>query len=144
VSQRRLPAEQKLDLRREGRGPGEAQTTAANIWAAGDCAGSPEFAHVGYDDCRLVYDHLNGGRRTTRNRLIPFCLFIDPELVRVGRNESEARRDGVAYRMATMPMVDVLRLHERLPPHQRHRDRLARGRVNRGPLAGAVRKGGNP
>jgi pyruvate/2-oxoglutarate dehydrogenase complex dihydrolipoamide dehydrogenase (E3) component len=120
------------------------QTTAANIWAAGDCAGSPEFTHVAYDDCRLVYDHLNGGHRTTRNRVILFCLFIDPELVRVGRNESEARRDGVAYRMATMPMVDVLRLHERLPPHQRHRDRLARGRVNRGPLAGAVRTGGNP
>jgi pyruvate/2-oxoglutarate dehydrogenase complex dihydrolipoamide dehydrogenase (E3) component len=120
------------------------QTTAANIWAAGDCAGSPEFTHVAYDDCRLVYDHLNGGHRTTRNRVILFCLFIDPELVRVGRNESEARRDGVAYRMATMPMVDVLRLHERLPPHPRHRDRLSSGRVNGGPLAGAVRKGGNP
>jgi pyruvate/2-oxoglutarate dehydrogenase complex dihydrolipoamide dehydrogenase (E3) component len=41
--------------------------------------------------------------------VIPFFLFIDPELVRVGRNESEVRRDGVAYRIATMPMADVLR-----------------------------------
>jgi Pyridine nucleotide-disulphide oxidoreductase len=105
------------------------QTTAANIWAAGDCAGSPEFTHVAYDDCRLVYDHLNGGHRTTRNRLIPFCLFIDPELVRVGRNESE-------------PMVDVLRLHDRLPPHPRHRERLASGRVNGGLLGARSGKEG--
>jgi pyruvate/2-oxoglutarate dehydrogenase complex dihydrolipoamide dehydrogenase (E3) component len=85
------------------------QTTAANIWAAGDCAGSPQFTHVAYDDFRVVYDNLNGGNRTTRNRLIPFCMFTDPELARVGRNESEARRDGVEYRLAKMPMADVLR-----------------------------------
>ena len=85
------------------------QTTAANIWAAGDCAGSPQFTHVAYDDFRVVYENLNGGHRTTRNRLIPFCMFTDPELARVGRNESEARRDGVAYRLAKMPMADVLR-----------------------------------
>jgi pyruvate/2-oxoglutarate dehydrogenase complex dihydrolipoamide dehydrogenase (E3) component len=42
------------------------QTTAANIWAAGDCAGSPQFTHVAYDDFRIVYDNLNGGNRTTR------------------------------------------------------------------------------
>jgi pyruvate/2-oxoglutarate dehydrogenase complex dihydrolipoamide dehydrogenase (E3) component len=85
------------------------QTTAANIWAAGDCAGSPQFTHVAYDDFRIVYQNLNGGNRTTRNRVIPFCMFTDPELTRVGRNESEARRDGVEYRLAKMPMADVLR-----------------------------------
>jgi pyruvate/2-oxoglutarate dehydrogenase complex dihydrolipoamide dehydrogenase (E3) component len=85
------------------------QTTAANIWAAGDCAGSPQFTHVAYDDLRIVYDNLNGGNRTTRNRLIPFRMFTDPELARVRRNESEARRDGVEYRLAKMPMADVLR-----------------------------------
>ena len=57
----------------------------------------------------VVYDNLNGGHRTTTNRLISFCMFTDPELARVGRNESEARRDGVAYRVAKMPMADVLR-----------------------------------
>ena len=85
------------------------QTTAADIWAAGDCAGSPQFTHVAYDDFRIVYDNLHGGNRTTRNRVIPFCMFTDPELARVGRNESEARRDGVEYRLAKMPMADVLR-----------------------------------
>jgi len=85
------------------------QTTAANIWAMGDCAGIPQFTHVAYDDCRIVYDNLNGGNRTTRNRLIPFCMFTDPELARVGRIESEARRDGVEYRLAKMPMADGLR-----------------------------------
>jgi pyruvate/2-oxoglutarate dehydrogenase complex dihydrolipoamide dehydrogenase (E3) component len=84
-------------------------TTAANIWAAGDCAGSLQFTHVAYDDFRIVYDNLNGGHRTTKNRLIPFCMFTDPELTRVGRNESEAQRDGVAYRLARTPMANVLR-----------------------------------
>jgi pyruvate/2-oxoglutarate dehydrogenase complex dihydrolipoamide dehydrogenase (E3) component len=58
--------------------------------------------------CR-VYDNLNGGNRTTKNRLIPFCMFTDPELVRVGKNEVEACRDGVEYRLAKMPMAEVLR-----------------------------------
>lgn len=47
--------------------------------------------------------------RTTRNRLIPFCMFTDPELARVGKNEVEARRDGVEYRVAKLPMAEVLR-----------------------------------
>jgi pyruvate/2-oxoglutarate dehydrogenase complex dihydrolipoamide dehydrogenase (E3) component len=85
------------------------QTTAANIWAMGDCAGSPQFTHIAFDDFRVVYDNLNGGNRTTRNRLLSFCMFTDPELARIGRNESEARRDGVEYRVAKMPMADVLR-----------------------------------
>jgi pyruvate/2-oxoglutarate dehydrogenase complex dihydrolipoamide dehydrogenase (E3) component len=85
------------------------QTTAPDIWAMGDCAGSPQFTHVAVDDFHVVYDNLNGGGRTTRNRLIPFCLYTDPEVARVGRNESEARRDGIEYRLVKMPMTDVLR-----------------------------------
>ncbi|HZC46235.1 MAG TPA: FAD-dependent oxidoreductase [Candidatus Acidoferrum sp.] len=85
------------------------QTTADNIWATGDCAGSPQFTHVAFDDFRIVHSQLTGGNRTTKNRLIPFCMFTDPELARVGRNESEARRDGIAYRVVKMPMADVLR-----------------------------------
>jgi pyruvate/2-oxoglutarate dehydrogenase complex dihydrolipoamide dehydrogenase (E3) component len=85
------------------------QTTAADIWAMGDCAGSPQFTHVAFDDFRVVYDNLNGGNRTTKNRLVPFCVFTDPELARVGRNESEARRDGIEYRVAKMLASDVLR-----------------------------------
>jgi pyruvate/2-oxoglutarate dehydrogenase complex dihydrolipoamide dehydrogenase (E3) component len=75
----------------------------------GDCAGSPQFTHVAVNDFSIVYDNLNGGNRTTKDRLIPFCMFTDPELARVGRNESEARRDGIEYRLAKMPMAEVLR-----------------------------------
>jgi pyruvate/2-oxoglutarate dehydrogenase complex dihydrolipoamide dehydrogenase (E3) component len=85
------------------------ETTSENIWAMGDCAGSPQFTHVAVNDFSIVYDNLNGANRTTRNRLIPFCMFTDPELARVGRNESEARRDGIEYRLAKMPMAEVLR-----------------------------------
>src|SRR5579864_9080428 len=85
------------------------QTTSDNIWAMGDCAGSPQFTHVAFDDFRVVHDNLNGGSRTTKNRLIPFCMFSDPELARVGRNETEAKKRGIPYRLAKMPMAGVLR-----------------------------------
>jgi pyruvate/2-oxoglutarate dehydrogenase complex dihydrolipoamide dehydrogenase (E3) component len=85
------------------------ETTSENIWAMGDCAGSPHFTHVAVDDFAIVHANLNGGNRTTKNRLIPFCMFTDPELARVGRNESEAKRDGIPYRLATMPFAEVLR-----------------------------------
>jgi pyruvate/2-oxoglutarate dehydrogenase complex dihydrolipoamide dehydrogenase (E3) component len=85
------------------------ETTAANVWAMGDCAGSPQFTHVAYNDFRVVHDNLNGGNRTTKDRLVPFCMFTDPELARVGLNESEAQRNGIEYRLAEMPMADVLR-----------------------------------
>jgi pyruvate/2-oxoglutarate dehydrogenase complex dihydrolipoamide dehydrogenase (E3) component len=85
------------------------ETTAADVWAVGDCAGSPQFTHVAFDDFRVVRDNLNGGSRTTRDRLIPFCMFTDPELARVGLNEREAKAQGVAYRLAKMPMAGVLR-----------------------------------
>jgi pyruvate/2-oxoglutarate dehydrogenase complex dihydrolipoamide dehydrogenase (E3) component len=75
----------------------------------GDCAGSPRFTHVAYDDFRIVRDNLNGGKRTTQNRLIPFCMFTDPELARVGLNESEAKNGGVDYRQVKLPMAAVLR-----------------------------------
>ncbi len=67
------------------------ETTAPGVWAMGDCAGSPQFTHVAFDDFRIVRDNLNGGSRTTRNRLVPYCMFTDPELARVGLSETEAR-----------------------------------------------------
>ena len=85
------------------------ETTSEKTWALGDCAGSPQFTHVAVNDFGIVYDNLKGGNRTTGQRLIPFCMFTDPELARVGRNESEARRDGIEYRLAKMPMAEVLR-----------------------------------
>lgn len=85
------------------------ETTMPDVWAMGDCAGSPQFTHVAYDDFRVVRDNLNGGSRTTRNRLVPFCMFTDPELARVGLNETEAKSRGIAYRLVKMPMASVLR-----------------------------------
>jgi pyruvate/2-oxoglutarate dehydrogenase complex dihydrolipoamide dehydrogenase (E3) component len=87
------------------------QTTAPDVWATGECAGSPQFTHVGEDDCRVVLDNLAGGGRTTRGRLIPYCLFTDPELAHVGLTESEARAKNVPYRLARVPMAMVLRAH---------------------------------
>jgi pyruvate/2-oxoglutarate dehydrogenase complex dihydrolipoamide dehydrogenase (E3) component len=76
----------------------------------GDCAGSPFFTHVAYDDFRIVRDNLQGGHRTTRNRLVPFCMFTDPELVRVGISETEAKARGIEYRLVRIPMSSVLRM----------------------------------
>src|SRR5262249_8339016 len=99
----------QLDERGYIRTNDRLETTAENIWATGDCAGSPQFTHVGLDDYSIVHANLNGGNRTTRDRLIPFCMFTDPELARVGRNEREAQLDGIEYRRAQMPMAEILR-----------------------------------
>lgn len=85
------------------------ETTAPGVWAMGDCAGSPQFTHVAFDDFRIVRENLSGGSRTARDRLVPFCMFTDPELARVGLNESEAKARGIPYRLAKMPMAGVLR-----------------------------------
>jgi pyruvate/2-oxoglutarate dehydrogenase complex dihydrolipoamide dehydrogenase (E3) component len=84
-------------------------TTAAGVWAMGECAGSPQFTHAAFDDFRVVHDNLNGGTSTTTDRLVPYCMFTDPELARIGCNESEARRRGIGYRLLTQPMNAVLR-----------------------------------
>ncbi|VTU28533.1 Mercuric reductase [Variovorax sp. SRS16] len=85
------------------------ETSAEGVWAMGDCAGSPQFTHAAFDDFRIVRDNLNGGQRTTRDRMMPYCMFTDPELGRVGLNESEAQRAGVPYRIARVAMAAVLR-----------------------------------
>jgi pyruvate/2-oxoglutarate dehydrogenase complex dihydrolipoamide dehydrogenase (E3) component len=85
------------------------ETTAPNIWAMGDCAGSPHFTHVALDDFRVVRDNLNGKHRTTSGRLIPFCIFTDPELARVGLNESQAKKAAINYRLVKIPTAAVLR-----------------------------------
>jgi pyruvate/2-oxoglutarate dehydrogenase complex dihydrolipoamide dehydrogenase (E3) component len=85
------------------------ETTAPNVWAVGECAGSPYFTHVSENDFYIIHANLNGGSRSTRDRLIPYCLFIDPPLGRVGINESQARANNIAYRVASLPMEAVLR-----------------------------------
>jgi pyruvate/2-oxoglutarate dehydrogenase complex dihydrolipoamide dehydrogenase (E3) component len=85
------------------------ETTAPGVWAIGEVAGSPQFTHVSLDDFRVVHSSLTGGNRVTTGRLVPFCLFIDPEFARVGLSEKEARARGVAYRMFKIPMAAVMR-----------------------------------
>jgi pyruvate/2-oxoglutarate dehydrogenase complex dihydrolipoamide dehydrogenase (E3) component len=85
------------------------RTTAPGVWAVGDCAGSPHFTHISEDDFRVVLDNLAGIDRTTTGRLVPFCVFTDPELARVGLSESEARRRGIAYRLTKLPVTSILR-----------------------------------
>ena len=85
------------------------QTTASGVWAMGECAGSAQFTHVAFDDFRVVRDNLAGRPRTTKNRLVPYCAFMDPELGRVGLGEEEARRLGLEVRVVRLPMTSVLR-----------------------------------
>jgi len=116
----RIPNTQRLSLDKTGveiddrgyiRVNERLQTSAPGIWAMGECAGSPQFTHVSFDDFRIVRDNLNGEDRTTQGRLVPFCIFTDPELARVGLSESEARKQAIPYRLATIPMAKVRRAH---------------------------------
>jgi pyruvate/2-oxoglutarate dehydrogenase complex dihydrolipoamide dehydrogenase (E3) component len=85
------------------------ETSAAGVWAIGECAGSPQFTHVAIDDFRIVRDNMAGGNRSTRERLIPHVMFTDPPLARVGLSEGEAEREGIPVRVAKLPMRNVLR-----------------------------------
>jgi pyruvate/2-oxoglutarate dehydrogenase complex dihydrolipoamide dehydrogenase (E3) component len=85
------------------------ETTAPGVWAVGDCAGSPHFTHIAFDDYRIVRDNLAGGHRVRTGRQVPFCMFTDPEFARIGLSETEANERGIAYRLAKIPMAAVLR-----------------------------------
>jgi pyruvate/2-oxoglutarate dehydrogenase complex dihydrolipoamide dehydrogenase (E3) component len=85
------------------------QTTAKGVWAIGDCAGSPMFTHISFDDFRVVRDNILGGNHVTTGRQVPYCMFTDPELARIGLSETEAKAQGIAYRLAKIPMAAVLR-----------------------------------
>ena len=85
------------------------ETSAHDVWALGECAGSPQFTHASVDDFRIIRDNLAGGDRSTRDRLVPYCMFTDPPLSHVGLNERDARNQGVAVRVARLPMSAVLR-----------------------------------
>jgi NADPH-dependent 2,4-dienoyl-CoA reductase/sulfur reductase-like enzyme len=85
------------------------ERSAAGVWALGECAGSPQFTHVAGDDFRIVRDNLAGAQRSTRDRLVPYCMFTEPPLARVGLTEGDARRQGVTVRVAGLPTSAVLR-----------------------------------
>jgi len=99
----------ELDNRGYVRVNDRLQATAPDVWAIGECAGSPQFTHVSVDDFRIVRDNMAGRQRSTLDRLVPYCLFSDPPLARIGLSEGDARRQGVAARVANLPMKAVLR-----------------------------------
>ncbi|MEA3093314.1 MAG: putative pyridine nucleotide-disulfide oxidoreductase [Caballeronia sp.] len=84
-------------------------TSAPNTWAIGEVAGTPMFTHASFDDYRVLKSQLAGGNLTTRDRVIPYALFIEPELARIGINESDAQRQGIAVRVAKLPMASIPR-----------------------------------
>jgi pyruvate/2-oxoglutarate dehydrogenase complex dihydrolipoamide dehydrogenase (E3) component len=85
------------------------ETSASGVWAIGESAGNPQFTHVSVDDFRIVRDNMSGGNRRTDDRLIPYVMFTDPPLARVGLSEGEAKRQGIPVRVAKLPMANVLR-----------------------------------
>ena len=89
------------------------ETNVPGIFALGDVNGGPPFTHVSYDDFRILETNvLKGGQATTTGRLVPYTLFIDPQLGRVGLTERQAREQGHDVRVATLPMSRVARAME--------------------------------
>lgn len=85
------------------------ETTAPDVWAVGECAGSPQFTHISENDFHIVHDNILGGHRVATGRQVPFCLFTDPEFARVGLSETQANEREVAYRLAKIPLSAVQR-----------------------------------
>jgi pyruvate/2-oxoglutarate dehydrogenase complex dihydrolipoamide dehydrogenase (E3) component len=89
------------------------ETNVPGIYAMGDVNGGPQFTHISYDDFRIVRANLiEGGDATTKDRLVPYTVFIDPQLGRVGLTETEARKRGLSIRVAKLPMAHVARAIE--------------------------------
>jgi pyruvate/2-oxoglutarate dehydrogenase complex dihydrolipoamide dehydrogenase (E3) component len=89
------------------------ETTAPGVYAIGDVKGGPQFTHISYDDYRILKANLlDGGNRTVGDRMVPYTVFMDPQLGRVGMTESEARQSGRKIRVARMPMSSVARALE--------------------------------
>ncbi len=86
------------------------ETNVPGIWALGDINGGPQYTHVALDDYRIVKTNLiDGGNRSTRDRLVPSCLFIDPGLAHVGLTETEAQQQGYAIQVAKLDASAVPR-----------------------------------
>jgi pyruvate/2-oxoglutarate dehydrogenase complex dihydrolipoamide dehydrogenase (E3) component len=89
------------------------ETNVAGIYALGDIKGGPAFTHISYDDFRIIQANLLGnGNATTNGRMVPYTVFIDPQLGRIGLSETEAKEQGLNYRVAKIPMTYVARALE--------------------------------
>ncbi|HZT95247.1 MAG TPA: mercuric reductase, partial [Chloroflexota bacterium] len=122
VATGRRPNVEALDLEKAGISTTERgvirvdqrlATDVPGVYAAGEVAGSPAFTHIAYDDFRILRDNLvDGKERTTKGRLVPYTVFIDPQLGRVGLTEAEARAEGLDIAVARLPMSSVARAEE--------------------------------
>jgi pyruvate/2-oxoglutarate dehydrogenase complex dihydrolipoamide dehydrogenase (E3) component len=118
----RVPNTDRLDLSAAGvdtdakgfiRVNQRLETSVPGVYALGDVKGGPAFTHISYDDYRIVRDNLlHGGQRTVHDRPVPYTVFMDPQLGRVGLNERDARKQGRTYRVATLLMSSVARALE--------------------------------
>jgi len=89
------------------------ETSVPGVYAMGDVKGGPAFTHLSYDDYRILHANLIRHRKaSTRGRVVPYTVFIDPQLGRVGLTEREARAQGRAIRVAKLPMSAVIRALE--------------------------------
>ncbi|MFO7170005.1 MAG: mercuric reductase [Chloroflexota bacterium] len=122
VATGRTPNTDRLNLQAAGIATGRGgfitvderlATSAPGVYATGDVKGGPAFTHISYDDYRVLRENLlRGGSATTRGRLVPYTVFIDPQLGRVGLSEREAREQGLRVEVATLPMSSVARAIE--------------------------------
>ena len=89
------------------------ETTSQNIYALGDVKGGPEFTHISYHDHLVIYKNLfENGNESTDGRLVPYCMFTDPQLGRVGLSEQDARKKGINIKVAKLPMNHIARAIE--------------------------------
>jgi pyruvate/2-oxoglutarate dehydrogenase complex dihydrolipoamide dehydrogenase (E3) component len=93
---------------------GRLETNVPGIWALGDVKGGPAFTHISYNDYQIAYANIVDGKNLSiENRYLPYALFTDPQLGRVGITESDARASGRKFKMGTFPMSSVARAIER-------------------------------
>jgi pyruvate/2-oxoglutarate dehydrogenase complex dihydrolipoamide dehydrogenase (E3) component len=90
------------------------ETNVRGVYALGDIHGGPQFTHISYDDFRVVRDNLlaRGKRRSAKQRPLPYCVYTEPQLGRIGLNESQAQEQGIEYRVASMPVLTIGRARE--------------------------------
>jgi len=97
---------------------GTLETNVPGVWVLGDVKGGPAFTHVSYDDYLVIFDNLvNGKNRTIDNRMVPYALYTEPELGRIGLSEREARKAGYRLKIGSVPMAYVARAIERGETH---------------------------
>ena len=92
---------------------GKLETSQPGVYALGEIARSPAFTHISYDDFRILQQNLlEGGSATKAGRMVPYVVFTDPQLGRIGLSENEAKQQGRAVKVASMPMTSVARAIE--------------------------------